>query len=938
MRVIRRLMAVFITLVLFASASMAQDANSHYEEALRHFHGADLKAAIIEARNAIQADVTFAPAQALYGRMLLAAGNGIAAEESLRKARRLGANEATVLEPLVEALVVQRNFKKLFDELNEQSRTESTRADALALRGIALFEQGRATAATQDFSNALKISAKHPIALTGSALMRMRDRDYGSAERLLLQATETHPNYGNAWYLLGRIYTGQSEYDKALEMFRLALVANPFYVAARASRGELQLALGNDEAAADDIQFLLDFRPLDPQANYLKSVLLRRQGDTKGADQAVVTASRALQALSRDYVYQHLPSLYLWAVINFYEGRDIEAQSALIEYIRLDNTNAQARKLLGILQLRRNNAAGAIKVLGPAVQSRTRDAELFALLGRAYLKQKRAAKAVENLRRAVELDAENRDFQLQLAMSHLAQGEVDAAVSLLEAVRTTGSAPRRIIDTLGQIYLRKGRYGDAVSLAEQELSNDPKSVFALNLRGAAFAAQRQYKRAAASFEQAAEAEPKGTAARYNLAELAHKTGDIEAAKQWLEDVLKDHPNEVRALAQLAEIEQNNRNLKAAIARLEKLAAVSPQAVMNQLQLVELYLLTGNLERAKSLTRAMDARFPNHPRVLLGRGRVQLAAGDRRDAAATFARMGELVGNDVNLSIRVARLQLEAYDVKSAQITLDDVLSKDASNVQALVLYVEVERANADDQGAWDRTRQLRDLAPEASVGYELAGAMLMRKAQYAQAFLIYKQGALIAPSQELTLGYFLSAMESSSPRSTRRQQAFRLLEDWVTTNPKQMTALRTLAGGHAREGRFDRALALYEAGLKQFPNDARTLNSLAGVYGKTGDPRAVAAAEKALKLAPNSAAVKDTLGWLLLQSGPTERALKLLRQARDAAPNVAVVGYHLSVALHQLGRDREAFRELRELLSSTTSFDGVDEARALLKKLEKAAG
>ena len=100
-----------------------------------------------------------------------------------------------------------------------------------------------------------------------------------------------------------------------------------------------------------------------------------------------------------------------------------------------------------------------------------------------------------------------------------------------------------------------------------------------------------------------------------------------------------------------------------------------------------------------------------------------------------------------------------------------------------------------------------------------------------------------------------------------------------------------------------------------------------------GDPRALATAEKALVAAPDSPAIMDTLGWMLVEQGNTARALPILKQAVALAPTAAEFRYHLAVALNKSGDKANARLELNKLLSDNTPFAQIDEAKALLKVL-----
>ena len=76
------------------------------------------------------------------------------------------------------------------------------------------------------------------------------------------------------------------------------------------------------------------------------------------------------------------------------------------------------------------------------------------------------------------------------------------------------------------------------------------------------------------------------------------------------------------------------------------------------------------------------------------------------------------------------------------------------------------------------------------------------------------------------------------------------------------------------------------------------LNNLAFAQSRLGNrAKALTYAERALKFAPNSASVMDTVGQLLIETrGDRGRALALLRRAAQAAPQNAAIRDHLAQA------------------------------------------
>jgi Flp pilus assembly protein TadD len=136
-----------------------------------------------------------------------------------------------------------------------------------------------------------------------------------------------------------------------------------------------------------------------------------------------------------------------------------------------------------------------------------------------------------------------------------------------------------------------------------------------------------------------------------------------------------------------------------------------------------------------------------------------------------------------------------------------------------------------------------------------------------------------------------------------------------------------------RNGRNKDAITQFQLTLRKFPNNPSVLNNLATLYQTENDKRALATAEQALKLAPASPAVQDTLGWILVEQGQISRGLSLLRKALAHAPKAASIRYHHAVALTRTGEKAQARKDLEQLLKDSPNFTEHEAARSLLKNL-----
>ena len=122
----------------------------------------------------------------------------------------------------------------------------------------------------------------------------------------------------------------------------------------------------------------------------------------------------------------------------------------------------------------------------------------------------------------------------------------------------------------------------------------------------------------------------------------------------------------------------------------------------------------------------------------------------------------------------------------------------------------------------------------------------------------------------------------------------------------------------------------FEAALRLVPQSVMALNNLAWVYTRLNDPRAEGLAERAHELAPESAEVDDTLGWILAHNGEALRAVPLLAHAAKVLTGDPEVEYHYAYALLGAGQRGQSRQILTRLVSASRPFDSRADAQRLL--------
>jgi len=121
--------------------------------------------------------------------------------------------------------------------------------------------------------------------------------------------------------------------------------------------------------------------------------------------------------------------------------------------------------------------------------------------------------------------------------------------------------------------------------------------------------------------------------------------------------------------------------------------------------------------------------------------------------------------------------------------------------------------------------------------------------------------------------------------------------------------------------------------LEKNPNNADALNGLGYVLADKTDRlhEALGYIEKALALEPDTAAIQDSMGWVLFRLGRAAEALEHLQKAFDKV-NDGEIGAHLGEVLWTLGRKEEARQVWKKALGENKDNDYLKETMQRLDR------
>jgi tetratricopeptide (TPR) repeat protein len=349
-------------------------------------------------------------------------------------------------------------------------------------------------------------------------------------------------------------------------------------------------------------------------------------------------------------------------------------------------------------------------------------------------------------------------------------------------------------------------------------------------------------------------------------------------------------------------------------------------------------------------RCAETATGRHPGAQAGwvlAGQLAVARGDKAAAKAAFARALALEPTDRNLRLTYAAVLHRLNETAEAARTLgevppdDEVLAAQAAYAVAAG-DTETIRANHDALARLPTPRpserllllgQMAELSglPETALEWyrQVPEGPQYLDARFRIAVVHESQGRIdealavlaelraggIADDAKLAESWLLEAeIAERGGRSERAEAAYRA---GLADLPDDRRLLYGLGLHLVARDRIDEALAIFGRLVERDPEDADALNALGYTMTDRTDRHEEARGyiERALALKPDSAAIIDSMGWVLYRLGRPAEALPHLERAFALEPN-AEIGAHLGEVLWVLGRRAEAraiFDRAREL-------------------------
>ena len=918
-----KLATVLLAAALVVAGCGGPSSGDHIASANRYLEKQDLKAAIIELRNARQKEPNNAEVRFLLGRALLQTGDPAGAEAELRRAIDLKYSADAALPLIAQAMVALGEYRKLTTEFANPKISDPTgRAIIQTTVAIAALQQGDIKHAREMLQAALESDPKFARTHVVQAQLAIRGGDAAGAIAAVDRALALSPNDPEAGIMKAELLAAQRKLPEAITLLEQLAAANP---------GELQIrhALVN---------FLVNAREIDKAAKIVESMKKDAPGVlTTVFSEAVVFLAKGDPAKARDRLQafvgkrpDHLHGLFLLAYANFQLNNLSVAEDALNKVIARLPNDPTPRRLMTAIYLKSGRTGQALEIAETALRRNPDDPGLLRLAGEARIAAGNVPEAVRLYERAAAIDRDaNSPGRLRLAQIRLASGDVSRGIADLEQLSAQDNSKIQADLTLYTTHLRKREYDKALAAVAAIEKKQPGKAMNAELRGNVYLARYDLKEARKHYDKALELEPKRVSSARSLAIIDMQEGKPADARARYEKLIAADPKNEQPLMALAELLALTgappADTKAA---LDRAVAANVTSVGPRLALIAHYRRVGDNKGAVEAARAAASALPNEPRIIETLGAMQLATGETVQARDTFVRLTQMLPQSPAPWLRVSEAHIAARDFPAALEAQRKALGIDADNAPALIALATTYLMSGKPDEAVAEARKLQRDKPKAGIGFALESEILAAQKKFAEALPPMREAIARQPTPALASRQYALLVAAG-----RAADANTFADRWTREHPKDAGFLALV--GQQRQSSKDiaGATAAYRAALEIDPDNVVVLNNLAWVLNEQGKQEARDMAERAFRLAPLNAHVVDTLGAVLMKQGDTTRGVNMLRQATHLAPQDPRVRLNFARALAKSGDKAAARREVEQLVARDTRPQVKAEAEQLLKEL-----
>ena len=486
-----------------------------------------------------------------------------------------------------------------------------------------------------------------------------------------------------------------------------------------------------------------------------------------------------------------------------------------------------------------------------------------------------------------------------------------------------------ILNLLKQNKLEEAQ--NKISALLKKYPNEPEYY---NLQALFETLKKNTTAAQQSYEKAIKLDPKNILAHLGASKLALDGGQLDKAKEYANKALAINDKAINAYLLLADVAYKQKDN----AEVEKVLLTAQEKVKGNItaeievikSLGKFYASQKQPEKILSLGEDLVKRYPDNSMALSVLAGAQIVNGKKPAAEETLLQIIDLDKQDINSRLLLARLLSEHPDKdKDVLNLLDETARISPDKPEALVFKTVYLIKLKRNQEAFELATKIDKQFPKLVLGKLLKGDVYLADKKLDKATDMYQQAYKIQPNDKVlfTLADLLNAQG-------KQTDAIKLLNNALEKNNNNGAIHFKLATVYQQQNDNKQAEAHYNAILAEQPDNVLALNNLAFLYSQQNDPRALELAKKAYEKAPESAAILDTYGYILIKQGQPKEGLPILEKAASLAPKANDIQFHLAEAYVANDNTQKAIEILESIVKTEQDFSEKKAAVSLLDKLK----
>lgn len=500
-----------------------------------------------------------------------------------------------------------------------------------------------------------------------------------------------------------------------------------------------------------------------------------------------------------------------------------------------------------------------------------------------------------------------------------------AAQAYLDLAKTTRDP--RVARRAAQLAYESRQYDKAVEAFQLWQELEPSSPLAKQMLLSLLLSGGKLKEARPMLEEVLKADPANAGRTFtSVYPLIARSQDKQATLDWMLEATRPYPNLAEGHLVVAQAAAAAGKKDLAMKEAQRAATLNPDWDVAVALKAELYL-GSDPEKALALLKDFLGKHPENAELRLFYARSLLNQKHLAESREEFQRLLKDRPDSHDLAFAVALISMQMGEYARAEQELQQALGKGSKDESTVRYYIaQLNEARKNDAAALENYR----LVTEGEYVYAARlreAALLDKVGKYGEARAALQKAEAKTDQQRVQL---IMVDAQLLREDNKFEESFQVLKQGLEKFPENPDLLYQTAMAADKLKKNELFEQMIRKLIKIAPDNAHAYNALGYslLDRNVRIPEAMKLVEKAYQLAPDDAAIIDSMGWGYYLQGHLDKSVEFLKRAFAANPDPEIAA-HLGEVLWKKG-DKDAARKVWE--DSTKANPDNETLKAVMKR------